>query len=334
MIFRRCLFFLEYFWNPRSQIFSRVFSLTQRYEFVLVVFLLWIINLFQGKADFERTHEQNILHVLLWSCFRSWLQLAIRRQRAISRSCSHVYLTLHPIRVSGPAPIWLHWRRSDSSWQKSWQRSGFKIDFPHWWSVMYKSAKEMMMTMLSKQQMYNSSAEETSMQILTHPQIPDVLLLPVDGPRYKRDAGPECVWKFFKWSIVMPDAIFLSSDTWSRSALRWWSVLSVAALCWEALTSLLQGSLPAPNVRIKQYVVCFGISNVMCEEWKAWNLPADMKAGDVVSVFSDLEGRCTRGATSFQGKRAFVGNGVAQMDRSRIFCSDQPVKYGNNLYML
>lgn len=62
---------------------------------------------------------------------------------------------------------------------------------------------------------------------------------------------------------------------------------------------------------------------------KAWNLNADMKAGDVVSVFSDLEGRCTRGATSFQGKRAFVGNGVAQMDRSTIFCSDQPVKYGD-----
>lgn len=59
-----------------------------------------------------------------------------------------------------------------------------------------------------------------------------------------------------------------------------------------------------------------------------------MKAGDVVSVFSDLEGRCTRGATSFQGKRAFVGNGVAEMDRSRIFCSDQPVKYDNNFYML
>lgn len=59
-----------------------------------------------------------------------------------------------------------------------------------------------------------------------------------------------------------------------------------------------------------------------------------MKAGDVVSVFSDLEGRCTRGATSFQGKRAFVGNGVAQMDRSRIFCSDEPVKYDDKFFML
>lgn len=59
-----------------------------------------------------------------------------------------------------------------------------------------------------------------------------------------------------------------------------------------------------------------------------------MKAGDVVSVFSDLEGRCTRGATSFQGKRAFVGNGVARMDRSSIFCSEEPVKYDGNFLFL
>lgn len=51
-----------------------------------------------------------------------------------------------------------------------------------------------------------------------------------------------------------------------------------------------------------------------------------MKAGDVVSVFSDLEGKCTRGATSFQGKRVFVGNGVAEIDRSSIFCTDEPAK--------
>lgn len=59
-----------------------------------------------------------------------------------------------------------------------------------------------------------------------------------------------------------------------------------------------------------------------------------MKAGDVVSVFSDLEGKCTRGATSFQGKRAFVGNGVAQMDRSSLFCTDEPAKYVNYVQMM
>lgn len=51
-----------------------------------------------------------------------------------------------------------------------------------------------------------------------------------------------------------------------------------------------------------------------------------MKAGDVVSVFSDTEGRCTRGATSFQGNKVFVGNGVARMDRSSIFATGEPPK--------
>ena len=53
---------------------------------------------------------------------------------------------------------------------------------------------------------------------------------------------------------------------------------------------------------------------------------SDMKVGDVVSVFSDLEGRCTRGATSFQGSKVFVGNGVAEMDRSSIFCAAEPAR--------
>lgn len=51
-----------------------------------------------------------------------------------------------------------------------------------------------------------------------------------------------------------------------------------------------------------------------------------MKTGDAVSVFSDLEGKCTRGNKDFKGKKVFVGNGVAEMDRSGIFCSDEPVK--------
>ena len=40
-----------------------------------------------------------------------------------------------------------------------------------------------------KQQMCGPSAEEASVQILSHPQVSDVLLLPVDGPRYVRNAG-------------------------------------------------------------------------------------------------------------------------------------------------
>lgn len=51
-----------------------------------------------------------------------------------------------------------------------------------------------------------------------------------------------------------------------------------------------------------------------------------MKAGDIVSVFSDTDGKCTRGATSFQGQKVYVGNGVAEIDRSTIFCTNEPTK--------
>ncbi|XP_008394936.1 putative methyltransferase NSUN6 isoform X2 [Poecilia reticulata] len=54
--------------------------------------------------------------------------------------------------------------------------------------------------------------------------------------------------------------------------------------------------------------------------------PKYMKAGDMVAVFSDLEGRCTRGATRFQGSKVFVGNGVAEMDRSAIFATETPAR--------
>ncbi|XP_032360053.1 tRNA (cytosine(72)-C(5))-methyltransferase NSUN6 isoform X2 [Etheostoma spectabile] len=121
-----------------------------------------------------------------------------------------------------------------------------------------------------KKQMCTSSAEEVSVQILPHPQIPDVLLLPVDGPRPVKQLSSEVV---------------------------------VGAQCGSAV---LRGA----------HVFVPGILAS----------PKYMKVGDVVSVLSDLEGRCTRGATSFQGKKVFVGNGVAQIDRSSIFCADEPAK--------
>nr|XP_019942895.1 PREDICTED: putative methyltransferase NSUN6 isoform X2 [Paralichthys olivaceus] len=121
-----------------------------------------------------------------------------------------------------------------------------------------------------KKQMCSSSAEDVSLQIVPHPRIPDVLLLPVDGPRPVKQLSSEVV---------------------------------VGAQCGNAV---LRGA----------HVFTPGILAS----------PKYMKAGDVVSVLSDLEGRCTRGATSFQGKRVFVGNGVAELDRSSIFCADKPAK--------
>ncbi len=51
-----------------------------------------------------------------------------------------------------------------------------------------------------------------------------------------------------------------------------------------------------------------------------------MKAGEVVSVFSDVEGKCTRGAKEFKGEKVFLGNGIAEVDRSEIFSLDGPGK--------
>ena len=51
-----------------------------------------------------------------------------------------------------------------------------------------------------------------------------------------------------------------------------------------------------------------------------------MKPGDAVSVFSDVDGRCTRGCTKpFQGNKVFVGNGVSEMHRATIF-AQEPAK--------
>uniref|UniRef100_A0A1A7XE41 NOP2/Sun domain family, member 6 n=1 Tax=Iconisemion striatum TaxID=60296 RepID=A0A1A7XE41_9TELE len=120
------------------------------------------------------------------------------------------------------------------------------------------------------QEELKQTAEEASVQIVPHPRIADVLLLPVDGPRPVEQLSSEVL---------------------------------VGAQCGSAV---LRGA----------HVFAPGI--IAC--------PKYMKVGDKVSVFSDLEGRCTRGATCFQGNKVFVGNGVAEMDRSHIFSSDKPLR--------
>ncbi|KAL1006840.1 hypothetical protein UPYG_G00077850 [Umbra pygmaea] len=123
---------------------------------------------------------------------------------------------------------------------------------------------------LKQQQNCGSKIGDVSVNLLPHPHIPDVLFLPVIGPR---------------------PVVQLSSE------------VIVGAQCGSAV---LRGA----------HVFAPGILAT----------PKFMKKGDMVSVFSDLEGKCTRGNKDFQGKRVFVGNGVAEMDRSNIFCSDEPVK--------
>ncbi|KAM9501024.1 tRNA (cytosine(72)-C(5))-methyltransferase NSUN6 isoform 1-T1 [Clarias gariepinus] len=123
---------------------------------------------------------------------------------------------------------------------------------------------------LVQQQVSRGSGDEGSTPILFHPQIPDVLLLPVRGPR---------------------DVSMLNAE------------VTVGAQCGSAV--LRGANVFAPGVL---------------------GAPKFMKTGDVVSVFSDVEGRCTRGAKEFQGKKVFLGNGVCMMNRSEIFCAEGPVR--------
>ncbi|KAG9348015.1 hypothetical protein JZ751_004034 [Albula glossodonta] len=106
--------------------------------------------------------------------------------------------------------------------------------------------------------------------IFSHTHVPDVLLLPVIGPRPALPEHPEVI---------------------------------VGTQCGNAV--LRGANVFAPGIL---------------------SAPKYMKPGDKVSVFSDVEGKCTRGAKDFQGKKVFVGNGVAEMGRADIFCSDKPIK--------
>ncbi|XP_053322812.1 tRNA (cytosine(72)-C(5))-methyltransferase NSUN6 [Spea bombifrons] len=51
-----------------------------------------------------------------------------------------------------------------------------------------------------------------------------------------------------------------------------------------------------------------------------------MKSGEKVSVYSDIEGKCKRGAKEFLGTKVFIGNGISELSRKDIFCSNVPVK--------
>ena len=51
--------------------------------------------------------------------------------------------------------------------------------------------------------------------------------------------------------------------------------------------------------------------------------PADLLAGERVSVWADVRGTCLRGAKSFSGESYFVGNGVARVSREGLFSSSE-----------
>ncbi|XP_061208130.1 tRNA (cytosine(72)-C(5))-methyltransferase NSUN6 isoform X3 [Neopsephotus bourkii] len=50
-----------------------------------------------------------------------------------------------------------------------------------------------------------------------------------------------------------------------------------------------------------------------------------LKPGDLVSVYSDIEGKCKKGAKEFEGVKVFLGNGISELSRSEIFSSKGPL---------
>nr|XP_008521214.1 PREDICTED: putative methyltransferase NSUN6 isoform X2 [Equus przewalskii] len=103
-----------------------------------------------------------------------------------------------------------------------------------------------------------------SVPVLQHPDLQDVLLIPVIGPR-KNIRKQQC------------EAI-------------------VGAQCGSAV---LRGA----------HVYVPGI--VSASKF--------MKAGDVISVYSDIKGKCKRGAKEFDGTKVFLGNGISELSRREIF---------------
>ncbi|KAM9230507.1 tRNA (cytosine(72)-C(5))-methyltransferase NSUN6 isoform 1-T1 [Dugong dugon] len=44
-----------------------------------------------------------------------------------------------------------------------------------------------------------------------------------------------------------------------------------------------------------------------------------MKAGDVISVYSDIKGKCKKGAKEFDETKIFLGNGISELSRKELF---------------
>lgn len=57
-----------------------------------------------------------------------------------------------------------------------------------------------------------------------------------------------------------------------------------------------------------------------------------MKAGDVISVYSDIKGKCKKGAKEFDGTKVFLGNGISELSRKDIFNGIRDLKYVTELY--
>lgn len=105
---------------------------------------------------------------------------------------------------------------------------------------------------------------ESSIPVVQHPALPDVLLIPMTGPR--------------------------------KNIERQQGEVIVGAQCGNAV---LRGA----------HVYVPGI--VSASKF--------MKAGDVISVYSDINSKCKKGAKEFDGTKVFLGNGISELSRKDIF---------------
>ena len=58
-----------------------------------------------------------------------------------------------------------------------------------------------------------------------------------------------------------------------------------------------------------------------------------MKGGDVVSVYSDIKGKCKKGAKEFDGTKIFLGNGISELSRKEIFSRLPELKYVSKCHL-
>ena len=54
---------------------------------------------------------------------------------------------------------------------------------------------------------------------------------------------------------------------------------------------------------------------------------AGLQCGDTVSVVCDLDGKCLRGSTEYNGQILHVGNGIARFSRQNLFGSNPNTRY-------
>nr|XP_009671974.1 PREDICTED: putative methyltransferase NSUN6 isoform X2 [Struthio camelus australis] len=106
--------------------------------------------------------------------------------------------------------------------------------------------------------------------VLEHPEIQDILLIPVIGPRrdIKKHASEVIVGAHCGYAVLRGAHVYVPG------------ILSTSRL---------------------------------------------LKAGDLVSVYSDIEGKCKRGAKVFEGIKVFIGNGISELSRNEIFSSNGPL---------